>query len=76
MDKHNCGTCVHWKRADVRMTQIGAPASGACRAHPPTVIPIPVPSAQGQIQITLQAAYPPVADTDQCGEYKKKEVMH
>lgn len=65
MSEPVCGTCAHWKKRPTDPMNLGAPATGECRAVPPSVTLLPTPQGLAQA-----SAYPQLPETFlACGLY-------
>lgn len=61
-----CRSCVHRHAA--------APGQFFCKRYPPQLLLVPTPGPGGQMQATIQSAYPTVNPELPCGEYSRSEV--
>lgn len=62
-----CRSCAH--------RHISAPGAGVfCKRYPPQILLVPVSAPNGQMQATIQSAYPTVDPSLPCGEYVRSET--
>ena len=61
----NCKACTFYVAGDKSANP------GFCYRYPPTVLPVQVQTMAG-VQSGVQSFYPPVRDTQYCGEYRVK----
>lgn len=60
MNQKTCGTCRHYFKEG---------QMGTCRRNPPYAQMIPIQGRLGQVEMSLQGFWPPVAADARCGEW-------
>ena len=59
-----CGDCKFWNPPEA----IGN--AGECRKNPPTMQPMPMQSAAGQMGMTIHGIFPPAKRDAWCGQWE------
>jgi hypothetical protein len=63
-----CRSCVY--------RHLTEPGAGVfCKRYPPQILLVPVPGPNGQMQPSIQSAYPTVDPMLPCGEYARSEIF-
>lgn len=66
-----CGNCIYFRRLPVDPKNLGQPIRGGiCKRRPPTAIILMAQNpVTGRVIPQLQSQFPPVPDTELCGDY-------